>query len=139
MNIGILTGGGDCPGLNAVIRGVTRRGIQKFGDSIVGILDVEGQDPGSAVDEAVDKIVPAVGVLAEQQCEVSREAFAQPDRVNDGNTFPGEREITLAVGTLRNPGMCDMMRQVVSRPRFVSPAVAGSMTQAHCAQAVVRA
>jgi 6-phosphofructokinase 1 len=37
MRIGILTGGGDCPGLNAVIRAVTRKGIQE-GDNILGIL-----------------------------------------------------------------------------------------------------
>jgi phosphofructokinase-like protein len=34
--IGILTGGGDCPGLNAVIRGVVRRGLLEAGDSVVG-------------------------------------------------------------------------------------------------------
>ena len=27
MRIGVLTGGGDCPGLNAVIRAVVRKGI----------------------------------------------------------------------------------------------------------------
>lgn len=36
--IGVLTGGGDCPGLNAVIRAVTRRGIE-YGYEIVGILN----------------------------------------------------------------------------------------------------
>ena len=35
--IGILTGGGDCPGLNAVIRGVVRRSIKHGGYEIVGI------------------------------------------------------------------------------------------------------
>lgn len=35
--IGILTGGGDCPGLNAVIRAVVRRGIHHGGYQIVGI------------------------------------------------------------------------------------------------------
>lgn len=35
--IGILTGGGDCPGLNAVIRGVVRRSINHGGYEIVGI------------------------------------------------------------------------------------------------------
>jgi ATP-dependent phosphofructokinase / diphosphate-dependent phosphofructokinase len=35
--VGILTGGGDCPGLNAVIRAVTRR-IDQNGDSVVGVL-----------------------------------------------------------------------------------------------------
>ena len=37
MRIGILTGGGDCPGLNAAIRAITRKGIQE-GDNILGIL-----------------------------------------------------------------------------------------------------
>jgi len=34
--IGILTGGGDCPGLNAVIRGIVRAGVNRHGHSIVG-------------------------------------------------------------------------------------------------------
>ncbi|OEU49160.1 MAG: 6-phosphofructokinase [Desulfuromonadales bacterium C00003096] len=38
-SIAILTGGGDCPGLNAVIRGVVRAAIIKRGWSVVGILD----------------------------------------------------------------------------------------------------
>ncbi len=37
MNIGILTGGGDCPGLNAAIRAVTRRSIDSYGSTVVGI------------------------------------------------------------------------------------------------------
>jgi ATP-dependent phosphofructokinase / diphosphate-dependent phosphofructokinase len=36
MRVGILTGGGDCPGLNAVIRGVVRRGEGQYGHTIVG-------------------------------------------------------------------------------------------------------
>jgi ATP-dependent phosphofructokinase / diphosphate-dependent phosphofructokinase len=39
MRIGILTGGGDCPGLNAVIRAVVRKGIAEHGDEIVGFRD----------------------------------------------------------------------------------------------------
>jgi ATP-dependent phosphofructokinase / diphosphate-dependent phosphofructokinase len=39
MRIGILTGGGDCPGLNAVIRAVVRKAINDHGDSVVGFLD----------------------------------------------------------------------------------------------------
>ena len=38
MRIGILTGGGDCPGLNAVIRAVVRRATER-GDEIVGVRD----------------------------------------------------------------------------------------------------
>jgi ATP-dependent phosphofructokinase / diphosphate-dependent phosphofructokinase len=33
---GILTGGGDCPGLNAVIRGVVRAGVNRHGHHIIG-------------------------------------------------------------------------------------------------------
>jgi 6-phosphofructokinase 1 len=37
--IGILTGGGDCPGLNAVIRAVVRKGVNVYGHAIVGYRD----------------------------------------------------------------------------------------------------
>jgi len=36
MRIGVLTGGGDCPGLNAVIRAVVRKGINAHGHELVG-------------------------------------------------------------------------------------------------------
>ncbi len=38
MRIGILTGGGDCPGLNAVIRAVVRTAVHKYGWEVLGIL-----------------------------------------------------------------------------------------------------
>ena len=37
--IGILTGGGDCPGLNAAIRAVVRKGVNHYGHAIVGYRD----------------------------------------------------------------------------------------------------
>ncbi|HEY5336514.1 MAG TPA: 6-phosphofructokinase [Mycobacteriales bacterium] len=39
MHIGVLTGGGDCPGLNAVIRAVVRKGVEVYGHSFVGFRD----------------------------------------------------------------------------------------------------
>ena len=39
MRVGILTGGGDCPGLNAVIRAIVRKGELVYGDELVGFLD----------------------------------------------------------------------------------------------------
>jgi ATP-dependent phosphofructokinase / diphosphate-dependent phosphofructokinase len=39
MRVGVLTGGGDCPGLNAVIRAVVRRGITEYGLEFVGFRD----------------------------------------------------------------------------------------------------
>jgi phosphofructokinase-like protein len=39
MRIGVLTGGGDCPGLNAVIRAVVRKGVTQHGFEFVGYRD----------------------------------------------------------------------------------------------------
>ncbi|MDN5900808.1 MAG: ATP-dependent 6-phosphofructokinase [Brachybacterium sp.] len=39
MKIGILTSGGDCPGLNAVIRGAVIKGDQHFEDEFIGFRD----------------------------------------------------------------------------------------------------
>ena len=39
MRVGVLTGGGDCPGLNAVIRAVVRRGVKEYGYEFVGFRD----------------------------------------------------------------------------------------------------
>jgi phosphofructokinase-like protein len=39
MRVGVLTGGGDCPGLNAVIRAVVRKGVGEYGYDFVGFRD----------------------------------------------------------------------------------------------------
>ncbi|MEU5634189.1 6-phosphofructokinase [Streptomyces rishiriensis] len=39
MRVGVLTGGGDCPGLNAVIRSVVRKGVDAYGFDFVGLRD----------------------------------------------------------------------------------------------------
>ena len=39
MRVAMLTGGGDCPGLNAVMRAVARKGERVYGDELVGFLD----------------------------------------------------------------------------------------------------
>jgi ATP-dependent phosphofructokinase / diphosphate-dependent phosphofructokinase len=39
MRVGVLTGGGDCPGLNAVIRAVVRKGVTQHGFEFVGFRD----------------------------------------------------------------------------------------------------
>ncbi len=59
MRIGVLTGGGDCPGLNAVIRAITRKGIQIHGHEIVGFRSgwrgpLEGLSRPLGVDDVED-------------------------------------------------------------------------------------
>ncbi|UGQ10004.1 6-phosphofructokinase [Yinghuangia sp. ASG 101] len=39
MRVGVLTGGGDCPGLNAVIRAVVRKGVAEYGYDFLGFRD----------------------------------------------------------------------------------------------------
>ena len=39
MRFGVLTGGGDCPGLNAVIRAVVRKGEKEYGYEFIGFRD----------------------------------------------------------------------------------------------------
>jgi len=67
MRVGVLTGGGDCPGLNAVIRAVVRRGIQEFGLEFVGFRDgwrgpLEGDTVPLDV-QAVRGILPRGGTI----------------------------------------------------------------------------
>lgn len=37
MRLGVMTGGGDCPGLNALLRGIVKRGTLEFGHEFIGI------------------------------------------------------------------------------------------------------
>ena len=39
MRVGVLTGGGDCPGLNAVIRAIVRTGVAEYGYEFIGFRD----------------------------------------------------------------------------------------------------
>jgi 6-phosphofructokinase 1 len=39
MRIGVLTGGGDCPGLNAAIRAIVRKGVDHHGHVVIGFRD----------------------------------------------------------------------------------------------------
>ena len=67
MRIGLLTGGGDCPGLNAVIRAVVRKAIDVYGDSVVGFKDGwRGVLEGSFLDLTIEStrgILPRGGTI----------------------------------------------------------------------------
>jgi 6-phosphofructokinase 1 len=39
MRVGVLTGGGDCPGLNAVIRAIVRKADRVYHDEVIGFID----------------------------------------------------------------------------------------------------
>ena len=67
MRVGVLTGGGDCPGLNALIRALVRRGTAEFGYEFVGFRDgwrgpLEGDTVPLDV-QAVRGILPRGGTI----------------------------------------------------------------------------
>ena len=67
MRIGVLTGGGDCPGLNAVIRAVVRKGVGVYGHEFVGYRDgwrgpLEGESRPLGIPE-VRGILPRGGTI----------------------------------------------------------------------------
>jgi 6-phosphofructokinase 1 len=67
MRVGVLTGGGDCPGLNAVIRAIVRTGVAEHGCEFVGFRDgwrgpLEGDTQTLDV-QAVRGILPMGGTI----------------------------------------------------------------------------
>lgn len=67
MRVGILTGGGDCPGLNAVIRAVVRVGHRRFGHEHIGIrhgwLGLIERETMPLSGDAVSGILPRGGTI----------------------------------------------------------------------------
>ncbi len=68
MRIGVLTGGGDCPGLNAVIRAVVVTGERRHGDEVLGFLDgwrgvVEGRTVGLRGEKCRDLLTAGGTIL----------------------------------------------------------------------------
>ena len=67
MKIGVLSGGGDAPGINAVIRAVVRKGIRNYGYEMIGIKDgwwglVEGSFMSLDL-EAISGLLPRGGSI----------------------------------------------------------------------------
>src|SRR5580693_4660734 len=67
MRVGVLTGGGDCPGLNAVIRAIVRTGAAEYGYEFTGFRDgwrgpLEGDTMPLDV-QAVRGILPRGGTI----------------------------------------------------------------------------
>src|SRR3712207_2045803 len=67
MRFGVLTGGGDCPGLNAVIRGVVRKSALHYGHEVLGFRDGwRGALDGDAAEltlESTRGILPRGGTI----------------------------------------------------------------------------
>jgi ATP-dependent phosphofructokinase / diphosphate-dependent phosphofructokinase len=81
MKIGMLTGGGDCPGLNAVIRAVVRKGVFTYGDEFVGFM--EGWR-GLIEDNTMVLDLDAVGGILPRGGTILRTSRTNPSKRADG-------------------------------------------------------
>jgi ATP-dependent phosphofructokinase / diphosphate-dependent phosphofructokinase len=133
MRIGVLTGGGDCPGLNAVIRAVVRKAERHYGDEIIGFRDgwrgVVDDDAMMLDVEACRGLLPMGGTIIgtsrttpfhrEDGVERVRQTFA--DRALDALIAIGG-EGTLAC----TKELCDMGFPLVGVPKTIDNDVAGT-------------
>ena len=81
MKVGMLTGGGDCPGLNAVIRAVVRKGIFHYQDNLVGFL--EGWR-GLVEDKSMPLDLAAVAGILPRGGTILRTSRTNPSKRPDG-------------------------------------------------------
>ncbi|MEU1313473.1 6-phosphofructokinase [Streptomyces cinnamoneus] len=101
MRIGVLTGGGDCPGLNAVIRAVVRKGVQDHDHDFIGFKDGwRGPLRGSVVPldiPAVRGILPRGGTILGSS---RTNPFKEPDGVRriKENLATYEVDALIAIG-----------------------------------------
>src|SRR5918995_7455761 len=81
MRVGVLTGGGDCPGLNAVIRGIVRKGVQEYRYDFVGFRD-GWRGPLAAYTVQLD--IPAVRGILPRGGTILGSSRTNPLKAEDG-------------------------------------------------------
>jgi ATP-dependent phosphofructokinase / diphosphate-dependent phosphofructokinase len=81
MRVGMLTGGGDCPGLNAVIRAIVRKGCFHYEDTFVGFL--EGWR-GLLEDKTMPLDLSSVGGILPRGGTILRTSRTNPAKHPDG-------------------------------------------------------
>jgi phosphofructokinase-like protein len=81
MRVGVLTGGGDCPGLNAVIRAIVRKGVPEYDYSFLGFRD-GWRGPLEAATRPLD--IPAVRGLLPRGGTILGSSRTNPFAVEGG-------------------------------------------------------
>ncbi|GAA5167917.1 6-phosphofructokinase [Pseudonocardia eucalypti] len=81
MRIGVLTGGGDCPGLNAVIRAIVRKGVPEYNYQFVGFRD-GWRGPLEGVTMPLD--IPAVRGILPRGGTILGSSRTNPFKVDGG-------------------------------------------------------
>jgi ATP-dependent phosphofructokinase / diphosphate-dependent phosphofructokinase len=101
MRIGVLTGGGDCPGLNAVIRAVVRKGVSVYEHEFVGFRDGwRGPLEGDTMEldiRAVRGILPRGGTILGSSRTNPIKIEGGVDRIKE-NLAAGGVDALIAIG-----------------------------------------
>ncbi|HSP13958.1 MAG TPA: ATP-dependent 6-phosphofructokinase [Thermoanaerobaculia bacterium] len=131
--IGILTGGGDCPGLNAVIRAAVRTAIRDYDYDVLGIqLGFEGLLTGATVpltSESIRGILPKGGTLLRTTNRGNPFEYLVDGRCEDRSALVLENVKRLGIdgiiaiggdGTLKiAQRLCDMGVPMVAVPKTI--------------------
>ncbi|WTW94476.1 6-phosphofructokinase [Streptomycetaceae bacterium NBC_01309] len=126
MRVGVLTGGGDCPGLNAVIRAVVRKGVAEYGYDFVGFRD-GWRGPLEADTQPLD--VPAVRGILPRGGTILGSSRTNPMKIDGGverireNLAKLEVDALVAIGGEDTLGVATRLHehgvQVVGVPKTI--------------------
>ena len=133
MRVGVLTGGGDCPGLNAVIRAVVRKGVKQHGFEFVGFRDGwKGPIEGITMPLGIEQcrgILPRGGTILGS-------SRTNPFKVDDGvqrikdNLAAGGVDALVAIGGEDTLGvatkLADLGVNVVGVPKTIDNDLSGT-------------
>jgi len=133
MRVGVLTGGGDCPGLNAVIRAVVRQGVKTHGFEFVGFRDGwKGPLEGLTMDLGIKEcrgILPRGGTILGSSRTNPFKIDGGVDRIKDNLAAAGVDalvaiggEDTLGVATK----LADLDVKVVGVPKTIDNDLSGT-------------
>ncbi len=133
MRVGVLTGGGDCPGLNAVIRAVVRKGTQEYGYEFVGFRGgwrgpLEGDTIPLGIPD-VRGILPRGGTILKSSRTNPFKIEGGVEKIKDNLAATGVDalvaiggEDTLGVAT----GLADLGVNVVGVPKTIDNDLSGT-------------
>jgi ATP-dependent phosphofructokinase / diphosphate-dependent phosphofructokinase len=133
MRIGVLTGGGDCPGLNAVIRAVVRKGVSVYGHEFVGFRDgwrgpLEGETMPLDI-QAVRGILPRGGTILGSSRTNPIKIEGGVDRIKE-NLASGGVDALIAIGGEDTLGVAkqlfDRGIRVVGVPKTIDNDLSGT-------------
>jgi ATP-dependent phosphofructokinase / diphosphate-dependent phosphofructokinase len=133
MRVGVLTGGGDCPGLNAVIRAVVRKGVGVHGLEFVGYRDGwKGPLEGLTMDLGVPQvrgILPRGGTILGSSRTNPFKIEGGVERIKDNLARDGV-EALIAIGGEDTLGvatkLADLGVDVVGVPKTIDNDLSGT-------------